>query len=92
MAHIGFIVFLLHFKIRLMIMSTKRQVFVWKKWDEEMLLTEVSTVEPYKFKVGSKGHGKAWREVSGNLNVLKDLGFKTTHRCVCNKFEDAKGF
>ena len=68
-------------------MSTKRENFVWKKWHEEILLTEVSTVEPYKFKFGSKERGKAWREVSDNLNALKDLGFKTTHRCVRDKFE-----
>ena len=68
-------------------MSTKRENFVWKKWHEEILLAEVSTVEPYKFKFGSKERGKAWREVSDNLNALKDLGFKTTHRCVRDKFE-----
>ena len=72
--------FLLHFKIRFMIMSTKREVFVSKKWHEEILLTEVSTVSLYKFKVGSIERGKAWREVSVNLNTLKDLGFKITPR------------
>ena len=72
--------FLLHFKIRFMIMSTKREVFVSKKWHEEILLTEVSTVSLYKFKVGSKERGKAWREVSVNLNTLNDLGFKITPR------------
>ena len=67
--------------------SAKREVFVWKIWHEEVLLAEVSTVEPYKFKVGTKEPGKAWREVSDNLNALKDLGFKTTHRSVRDKFE-----
>ena len=51
----GFIVFLLHFRIRFMVMSTKREVVVWKKWHEEIFWTEVSIVEPHKFKVGRLG-------------------------------------
>ena len=68
-------------------MLSKREVFVWKRCHEEVLLAEVSTVEPYKFKAGTKERGKAWREVSENLNGLIEMGFKTTHRSVREKFD-----
>ena len=68
-------------------MSTKREVFVSKKWHEEILLTEISTVSLYKFKVGSKESGKALGEVSVNLNTLKDLGFKITPRYDPNQLQ-----
>jgi hypothetical protein len=35
----------------------------------------------------NKERGSAWREVSDNINALKELGFKTTHRFVREKFE-----
>ena len=60
---------------------------MWKRCHEVVLLADVSTVEPYKFKTGTKERGKAWREVSENLNCLTEMGFKTTHRSVREKFE-----
>lgn len=68
-------------------MTNKRKVFVWKKCHEEVLLAEVATVEPYKYKTGTKEKGKAWREVSENLNNITEMGFKTTHRSVRDKFD-----
>ena len=68
-------------------MSYKREVFTWKRCHNEILLAEICTVEPYKFKSGTKERGSAWREISNNLNGIKDLGFKTTNRSVRDRFE-----
>ena len=65
----------------------KREVFTFKRCHDEILLAEISTVEPYKFRPGTKERGNAWREVSENLNNIKEMGFKTTNRSVRDRFE-----
>jgi hypothetical protein len=67
--------------------SAKREVFTFKTTHDEVLLTEVATIEPYKFKAGTKERGNSWREISERLNMNTRLGFKTTQRSVRNRFE-----
>lgn len=67
--------------------SAKREVFTFKTTHDEILLTEVATIEPHKFKAGTKERGNSWREISERLNKNTRLGFKTTQRSVRNRFE-----
>ena len=65
-------------------MSTKREIFIWKKDDDLKLLREVIHVEPYKFPVGSTKRGAAWTRIADNL-VQRGL-VKATQRSVRNLF------
>ena len=65
-------------------MSTKREIFIWKKDDDMELLREVVHEEPYKFHVGSTKRGAAWTKIADNL-VQRGL-VKATQRSVRNRF------
>ena len=65
-------------------MSTKREIFIWKKDDDMKLLREVDHEEPNKFPVGSTKRGAAWTKIVDNL---VQHGFvKATQRSVRNQF------
>ena len=61
-----------------------RELFIWKKDNEKMLLTEVITIEPYQFKAGTKERGSAWTEIAERL---AGCGLKVTQRSVREKFD-----
>ena len=65
-------------------MSTKREIFIWKKEDDIKLLREVIQDEPYKFPVGSIKRGGAWTQIADNL--VKHGVLKATQRSVRNRF------
>lgn len=65
-------------------MSTKREIFIWKKDDDIKLLREVIHEEPYKFPVGSTKRGAAWTKIADNL-VRRGI-VKATQRSVRNRF------
>ena len=68
-------------------MSTKREIFIWKKDDDMELLREVVHEEPYKFPVGSTKRGAAWTKIADNL-VQRGL-VKATQRSVRNRFNNS---
>ena len=65
-------------------MSTKREIFIWKKDDNVKLLREIIHEEPYKFPLGSTKRGAAWTKIADNL-VQRGL-VKATQRSVRNRF------
>ena len=55
----------------------KRELFIWKKKHEAMLLREVLVEEPHKYRPGSKERGISWRKIAEHLQesgmkLLKD--------------------
>ena len=65
-------------------MSTKREIFIWKKDDNVKLLREIIHEEPYKFPLGSTKRGAAWTKIADN-RVQRGL-VKATQRSVRNRF------
>ena len=65
-------------------MSTKREIFIWKKDDNVKLLREIIHEEPYKFPLGSTKRGAAWTKIADNL-VQRGL-VKATQKSVRNRF------
>ena len=65
-------------------MTSKRELFIWKKHHEALLLSEIVVEEPFKFNNGSKEKGAAWSKIAESLT---QHGMKVTQRSVREKFE-----
>ena len=66
------------------IMTSKRELFIWKKHHESLLLNEILLEEPFKFNNGSKEKGAVWSKIAESL---AQHGMKVTQRSVREKFE-----
>ena len=64
----------------------KRELFVWKRKHEVLLLREVLVEEPHKYRPGSKERGSAWDKIAEHLNS-QESGMKVTKRSVREKFD-----
>ena len=45
------------------------------------------SLEPYRFKKGSKERGEIWNQLASNLNGIPDSGLNTTQRGVCTQYD-----
>lgn len=54
---------------------SKRTKFRWKSTHDISLLTEIISVEPYRWKHGSRERGEAFRKVSENLKLIPNSTF-----------------
>lgn len=64
----------------------KRELFIWKRKHEALLLREVLVEEPHKYRPGSKERGIAWDKIAEHLNS-QESGMKVTKRSVREKFD-----
>ena len=62
----------------------KRELFIWKRKHEAMLLREVLVEEPYKYRPGSKERGISWTKIAEHL---QESGMKVTQRSAREKFD-----
>ena len=62
----------------------KRELFIWKRNHEILLLREVVFQEPYKFNPGTKERGGTWSKVAEKLT---QQGMKVNQRSVREKFD-----
>lgn len=53
----------------------KRELFIWKRKHEAMLLREVLVEEPHKYRPGSKERGISWTKIAEHL---QESGMKVT--------------
>ena len=63
-----------------------RDVFVWKKFHDECLVTELLVVEPYNHRPGSKERGVTWKQIAENLNSLPEQDVRVPARSVRDRF------
>ena len=61
----------------------KKGVFVWRESHDIYLLRRVLTLEPYKYRFGSKERGSAWTTIAENL---EGFGMKVSQRSVRERF------
>lgn len=61
----------------------EKEVFVWRENHDIFLLREVLTLEPYKYRFGSKERGSTWTSIAGNL---EGFGMKVSQRSVRERF------
>lgn len=68
--------------------AKKRTKFRWKTTHDVQLLTEVISVEPYRWKHGSRERGDAFRNIAVNLTEIPNSGFPPSlnQRSVRTKF------
>ena len=66
---------------------TTRQVFVWKKVHDKLLLREVIALEPFKHRSGSKERGAILTQIAENLNGLAEYEFKASQRSVRERLD-----
>ena len=66
------------------IAMAKRELFIWKKKHEAMLLREVLVEEPHKYRPGSKERGISWTKIAEHL---QESGMKVTQRSAREKFD-----
>ena len=64
----------------------RRELFIWKRKHEIMLLREVLVEEPHKYRSGSKERGIAWNKIAEHLNS-QDNSMKVTQRSVRERFD-----
>ena len=62
----------------------KRELFIWKKKYEAMLLREVLVDEPHKYRPGSKERGISWTKIAEHL---QESGMKVTQRSARERFD-----
>ena len=62
----------------------KRELFIWKRKHEAMLLREVLVEEPHKYRPGSKERGTSWTKIAEHL---QESGMKVTQRSAREKFD-----
>lgn len=62
----------------------KRELFIWKKNHEVILLREVLVEEPYKYRPGSKERGIPWTKIAEHL---RESGMKVTQRSARERFD-----
>ena len=55
----------------------KRELFIWKRKHEAMLLREVLVEEPHKYRPGSKERGISWTKIAEHL---QESAMKVTQR------------
>lgn len=65
-------------------MTSKRELFIWKKHHDLILLKEVLLEEPFKHSNGSKEKGALWSKIA---DALTQHGMKVTQRSVREKFD-----
>ena len=65
-------------------MTSKRELFIWKKHHDHILLKEVLLEEPFKHTNGSKEKGALWSKIA---DALTQHGMKVTQRSVREKFD-----
>ena len=71
----------------LFFLRKKQKVFRWKRHHNILLLKEVLSLEPYRFKKGSKERGEIWNQLASNLNGIPDSGLNTTQRGVRTQYD-----
>ena len=59
---------------------------VWTDTHDELLIREILTVEPYKFKHGSPKRGESWNQIADILNDIEDPMFRVNQRSVCDHY------
>lgn len=64
--------------------QAKREVFIWKKEHDILLMREVICELPHKFKTGTKERGQQWDKIANNLNKGE---MKVTKRSVRERFD-----
>ena len=64
-------------------MTSKRELFIWKKHHDLLLLKEVVFEEPLKHN-GSKEKGALWSKIA---DALTQHGMKVTQRSVRERFD-----
>lgn len=65
-------------------MTSKRELFIWKKHHDLLLLKEVVLEEPFKHNNGSKVKGASWSKIA---DALTQHGMKVTQRSVRERFD-----
>ena len=65
-------------------MTSKRELFIWKKHHDLLLLKEVVLEEPFKHNNGFKEKGASWSKIA---DVLTQHGMKVTQRSVRERFD-----
>ena len=65
-------------------MTSKRELFIWKKHHDPLLLKEVVLEEPFKHNNGSKEKGASWSKIA---DALTQHGMKVTQRSVRERFD-----
>ena len=65
-------------------MTSKRELFIWKKHHALLLLKEVVFEEPLKHNNGSKEKGALWSKIA---DALTQHGMKVTQRSVRERFD-----
>ncbi|CAH3138073.1 unnamed protein product [Porites lobata] len=65
-------------------MTSKRELFIWKKHHDLLLLKEVVLEEPFKHNNGSKEKGTSWSKIA---DALTQHGMKVTQRSVRERFD-----
>ena len=63
--------------------TVKKGVFVWREKHDMYLLREVLTLDPYKYRFGSKERGSVWTTIAENL---EGFGMKVNQRSVTERF------
>ncbi|XP_044166284.1 uncharacterized protein [Acropora muricata] len=71
----------------LFFLRKKQKVFRWKRHHNILFLKEVLSLEPYRFKNGSKERGEIWNQFASNLNGKPDSGLNTTQRGVRTQYD-----
>ena len=65
-------------------MTSKRELFIWKKHHDLLLLKEVVLEEPFKHNNGSKEKGASWSKIA---DALTQHGMKVTQRSERERFD-----
>lgn len=65
-------------------MTSKRELFIWKRHHDLLLLKEVVLEEPFKHNNGSKEKGASWSKIA---DALTQHGMKVTQRSVRERFD-----
>ena len=65
-------------------MTSKRELFIWKKHHDLLLLKEVVLEEQFKHNNGSKEKGASWSKIA---DALTQHGMKVTRRSVRERFD-----
>ena len=71
----------------LFFLRKKQKVFRWKRHHNILILKEVLSLEPHRFKKGSKERGQIWNQLASNLNGIPDPGLNTTQRGVRTQYD-----
>ena len=60
--------------------------FEWTEPHGDYLLSEMMTVEPHKYKVGSPKRGNGWTQIADMLHSTVEHKFRVNQRSVRNRF------